>query len=152
MLYIYIYAFQAVVLCASAVYCIKDSVAIPSGKITANLTTDSRQAKIVNQDSEVNPDGSFYNVWDSDNNIRVQEEGSIKIHNNDEILSVSGKIAYNDDKGNPIYLTYIADENGFQPQGDHLPTLPPLPKSVARALEYIAKHPYTEKDNTKLRK
>lgn len=33
---------------------------------------------------------------------------------------------------------------GFQPQGDHLPTPPPIPPEIQRALEYLSTLPSTE--------
>lgn len=58
---------------------------------------------------------------------------------------VQGAFSYPDINGNPISLSYTADENGFHPQGEHLPTAPPVPEAILRALEYIAQHP--EEDN-----
>lgn len=38
--------------------------------------------------------------------------------------------SYYSPEGELISVTYTADENGFQPQGDHLPTPPPIPEGT----------------------
>lgn len=44
-------------------------------------------------------------------------------------------MTYHDEHGNPITLTYVADEHGFHPQGSHLPTPPPIPEDIQKSLE-----------------
>lgn len=52
-----------------------------------------------------------------------------------DILVQTGSFSYTAPDGSIISLTYISDENGFQPIGDHLPTSPPIPEQILRSLE-----------------
>ncbi|XP_034250883.1 endocuticle structural glycoprotein SgAbd-8-like [Thrips palmi] len=91
----------------------------------------------------VNPDGSYKWSYETGNEIVAEEEGFLKNAGNPETeaQSAKGRYAYTAPDGTRIELTYTADENGFQPQGAHLPTPPPIPPAIQRALEWIAAHP-----------
>lgn len=56
--------------------------------------------------------------------------------------SIEGKFAFIGDDGKEYLVSYIADENGYQPVGEHLPTPPPVPESVLKTLKYLEEHPY----------
>lgn len=56
-----------------------------------------------------------------------------------------GSFSYVSPEGENIALTYIADENGFQPTGDHLPQPPPIPELIEKALKYLAANPPARK-------
>jgi len=93
-----------------------------------------------------NPDGSYSYSYQTGNGIQAQEQGKlVQIDKDEDAIRVQGSFSYSDDYGNPISLSYTADENGFHPSGEHLPTAPPIPEAILRALEYIAEHP--EEDN-----
>jgi hypothetical protein len=84
---------------------------------------------------------SFYS-YETENGIAAQEEGSIKNRGQqDEAAVVQGVFSYTSPEGFPIKLTYIADENGFRAEGEHLPTPPPIPDAILRSLEYNKAHP-----------
>lgn len=52
---------------------------------------------------------------------------------------VQGGYSYKGDNGQIYTVQYIADEQGFRAQGAHLPTPPPIPEAIAKALEQNAK-------------
>lgn len=56
------------------------------------------------------------------------EEGFVKDVGSDHAaISVQGSFSYKDEKDGKQYsVSYIADENGFQPTGEHLPQLPAI--------------------------
>lgn len=58
-----------------------------------------------------------------------------------EAQEVSGSYAYTAEDGTKIQVSYVANENGYQPSGDGIPTIPP---AIQRALEWNAAHPDPE--------
>lgn len=91
----------------------------------------------------------------------AQEQGYLKNAGNPELEAqvAQGSFSYTGPDGIPITLNYIADENGklltqfsynlywikinslppgFRAEGAHLPTPPPIPPEIQRALELIA--------------
>ncbi|XP_030385797.1 pupal cuticle protein Edg-78E [Scaptodrosophila lebanonensis] len=79
-------------------------------------------------------DGSYNYQFETTNGIAQQEQGVGGYY-------ASGSSQYYTPDGQLIQLTYTADENGFQPQGEHLPTPPPIPEAILKSLEWIRNHP-----------
>lgn len=52
-----------------------------------------------------------------------------------EAIEAKGAFSYTSPEGEAISLTYIADENGFQPTGDHLPQPPAVSLIKSNVLE-----------------
>ncbi|KMZ00963.1 pupal cuticle protein Edg-78E [Drosophila simulans] len=49
-----------------------------------------------------------------------------------------GVVQFVSPEGIPVTFSYVADANGYQPTGDHIPA---IPLHVIRQLEYIRTHP-----------
>ena len=94
--------------------------------------------EILRYDNVNNGDGTYNYNYETANGISAQEQGYLKNQGSDnEIQTVQGSYQYYSPEGQLIRVTYTADENGFQPQGDHLPTPPPIPEAIQKALQII---------------
>nr|CAH7713313.1 unnamed protein product [Callosobruchus chinensis] len=79
-------------------------------------------------------DGSYSYAYETGNGIQAQEQGRAGPGPDGGELA-QGSFSYTAPDGQRISLTYTADENGFRPQGAHLPTPPPIPEAILRSLE-----------------
>ncbi|XP_026328502.1 larval cuticle protein LCP-22-like [Hyposmocoma kahamanoa] len=103
---------------------------------------DARNAQILKADSDIGPDGSYNYYYETDNGIAAQAQGTPRnFGGNPPLVPVvaQGSFSWTSPEGVPVAITYVADENGYQPQGAAIPTSPPVPPQILRALEYIAR-------------
>lgn len=96
---------------------------------------DTGKIGIKEDTRQLNDDGSYYYKVVNENNIEVSESGRVdNVGTDDEVMRVKGYYEYIGDDGVLYRVDYIADENGFQPTGAHLPTPPPIPEEILRSL------------------
>lgn len=85
--------------------------------------------EIISYESVNNGDGSYKFSYESANGIKAEETGDVKNKGSENaIQTVQGSYSYTSPEGQLIEITYVADENGFQAQGDSIPTPVPLPE------------------------
>lgn len=99
-------------------------------------TSDDVHAEVTHYVSDVRPDGFDY-AYDTTNAIHDAASGN-------EHGDIQGDFSWVSPEGVHVALQYVADENGYQPNSDVLPTPPPIPAAILRSLEYIRTHPYIE--------
>ncbi|CAD7076721.1 unnamed protein product [Hermetia illucens] len=113
--------------------------------VTAAPQATQEPIAIISQDSNIEPDGSYQYSYETANGIKAQEVGTLKkatSADTQDVIVAQGSFSYTAPDGTVINLNYAADdENGFQPQGEHLPTAPPIPPAIQKALEYLATLP-----------
>jgi len=96
---------------------------------------------ILRSEFEDKGDGTFSWASETSDGTKHEQSGYLKnVGTEDEGISISGSYSYYAPEGELISLKYLADENGFQPEGDHLPTPPPIPEAIQKALEIIYKN------------
>ncbi|EDW31377.1 GL10999 [Drosophila persimilis] len=99
-------------------------------------TDDDAHAHVEKQYKKEDGHGKFSYGYDITNGIGAGEAG-------DE-HQVHGEYHFTSKEGLPVKVSYTADENGYHPHGDLLPTPPPTPEAILRALAYIDAHPHKE--------
>lgn len=97
---------------------------------------------IVAQEMSVDPDGKFHWSYESADGTKQVQNGELRVLDKDVTAEIhQGSFEYKGDDGQVYSITYTADENGYHPEGQHLPVAPPVPEAIARALAYLATAP-----------
>lgn len=104
-----------------------------AGQYSSRQSSADAAAQILRSNSEVTADGFAYD-FETSNGIRADAQG---VATNG--VQSQGSFAYKGDDGQDYSITYTADENGYQPQGAHLPTPPPIPEEILKSLEQNAR-------------
>ncbi|XP_068149015.1 pupal cuticle protein Edg-78E [Drosophila tropicalis] len=112
-------------------------VALAMSQVNARPDAYDAAAETREFKSDLKEDGSYNYQYQTSNGIAVQESG-VGGH------YATGSSAYYAPDGQLIQSSYVADENGYRPSGAHLPTPPPIPVAILKALEYIRTHPHQE--------
>ncbi|XP_050295173.1 larval cuticle protein 1-like [Anthonomus grandis grandis] len=114
------------------------------GAISAPAAEEPVQ--IVNQENDIQPDGSFKWSFETADGVKQEQSGQPKQIESETAIVIQGSASWTDKEGTPHQLTYVADENGYQPQSPDIPQAPEIPAAIAKALEYNAAHPEQDEE------
>ncbi|XP_013110224.1 endocuticle structural protein SgAbd-6-like isoform X1 [Stomoxys calcitrans] len=82
----------------------------------------NKDVEIVEQTNEnIGIDGYKFSYTLSDGTTRTEEGTVINAGTENESLSVKGTISWVAPDGQTYTINFVADENGFQPEGAHIP-------------------------------
>lgn len=82
------------------------------------------QAETLRSEAEVGPESYNY-AYKTSNNIEAQEKGELHDDGENKAIVATGSFKFTAPDGIEYEITYIADKNGFQPTGAHIPTPSP---------------------------
>jgi len=96
------------------------------------------EAQILRYESENPGDGTYSYLYETSDGTSAAQKGYLKPPpqgEEDPIQVAEGYFQFYSPEGEQYKVDYLADENGFQPQGAHLPTAPPIPPEILKSLE-----------------
>merc|ERR1712071_644375 len=109
--------------------------------VAAAAPQDSRPIAIAKRSQNHDTEKQEYSFsFEAENGISVSESGGQKqIGEKPEESGTVSQGTYSYPEDSVAYtITWVADENGFQATGDHLPTPPPMPAHVVKLLADLA--------------
>ncbi|KAK7085907.1 hypothetical protein SK128_013020 [Halocaridina rubra] len=101
---------------------------------------DSSEEIAILRDSREQDDYGRYSVnVETANGIVLAESGAPGANG---AINSQGSFSYTSPDGTPVFVQYVANENGFQPQSDLLPVAPafphPIPQFVLNQIAFAA--------------
>uniref|UniRef100_R4G3X3 Putative cuticle protein 78e n=1 Tax=Rhodnius prolixus TaxID=13249 RepID=R4G3X3_RHOPR len=107
----------------------------------APLKPTTPPVPIVALNNNINFDGSYNYNFEGGDGTRAEQTGQLKTIGNEAGEVSQGSYSYVGDDGKTYSISYIADETGYHPVGEHLPQAPPTPEAILRSLEFLATAP-----------
>ncbi|KAL1398108.1 hypothetical protein pipiens_009232 [Culex pipiens pipiens] len=98
------------------------------GAVAPPPPSSDAEATVLAQDQIINDDGSYAYNYETSNGIKANARS-------DNGINANGEYSFVAPDGAEYRVTYVANEQGFQPQGAHLPVEPPAPEHVIKMLE-----------------
>ena len=87
------------------------------------MARPDKEVQILKQDSDVGPE-SFVTRTELDDKTVIESSGQLNnIGTDHESIVIKGSFSYVGPDGVTYTVNYVADENGYQPQGAHLPVV-----------------------------
>ncbi|XP_050310059.1 flexible cuticle protein 12-like [Anthonomus grandis grandis] len=100
-------------------------VALVAVAVAAPQNPADAQAQVLRNDLDNIGVDKFSYGYETSNGISAQEQGQVvNAGSENEAIAVRGSFQYTGPDGQLYSVQYVADENGFQPQGAHLPVAP----------------------------
>ncbi|KAL1516641.1 hypothetical protein ABEB36_000526 [Hypothenemus hampei] len=87
---------------------------------------------IIRLDSQNEGDGNYQYAFETGNGIQAEQQGNAQ---EGAGTQSQGSYSYTSPEGEQIQINYQAGENGFLVQGSHIPTPPPVPAEIQKAIE-----------------
>ena len=81
---------------------------------------------------------SHFSYSGSDGTTRVESNYQKNLGGDEAGNSNQGSVIWTSPEGKQFTLSWVADEMGFHPVGDHLPTPPPIPEEIAKMLATLS--------------
>ncbi|XP_001659100.2 cuticle protein CP14.6 [Aedes aegypti] len=110
------------------------TLAVPVAQVHNLHQNPEAHAQILSFENVLHDDGHYNWAYQTSNGIAAREEG-LGGH------GANGEYSYTGPDGVQYRVIYVADENGFRPEGAHLPTPPPTPEHVLKSLQEIRANP-----------
>ncbi|XP_037082945.1 larval cuticle protein 65Ag1-like [Pollicipes pollicipes] len=92
--------------------------------VVAARPQDAPEVAIVRMDSTQGEDGSFQYAYETSDGTNAEVTGESKQIGEEVGTVMRGSYSFVGDDGVTYTVNWVADENGFQPQGEHLPVAP----------------------------
>ncbi|XP_023704618.1 endocuticle structural glycoprotein SgAbd-3 [Cryptotermes secundus] len=112
--------------------------------VTGRPQTQKEPVPIISLENNVNFDGTYNYAYEGGDGTKVQQSGQLKVvgPEPDKAGEVSqGSFTYIGEDGKTYSVSYTADEKGYVPIGEHLPTAPPVPEAIGKAVAYLLSLP-----------